>query len=122
VTAGEPLGLGGSTGKSSGPHLHFEVRYGGFALDPALIMEWTEEGPVSKTSVLEIDKSQLSPQKGGESYHQPHIVKSKTHRVRSGETLSSIARKYKTTISKLKKLNRLRNADYIRLGQRLRVR
>lgn len=122
VAAGEPLGLGGSTGKSSGPHLHFEVRYGGFALDPALIMEWTEEGPVSKTSILEIDKSQLSPQKGGESYHQPHTVKSKTHRVRSGETLSSIARKYKTTISKLKKLNRLRNADYIRLGQRLRVR
>lgn len=123
VAAGEPLGLGGSTGKSSGPHLHFEVRYGGFALDPALIMEWTdEEGPVSKNPILELDKSQLSAQKGGESYHQPHLVNSKTHRVRPGETLSSIARKHKTTLSKLKKLNRLRNVDYIRVGQRLRVR
>lgn len=121
VAAGEALGLGGSSGKSSGPHLHFEVRYGGFALDPALIMDWTDEGPVAKTKVLEIDKSLLSKEKGGENHHVPHVVKTKLHRVRSGETLSSIARKYRSTISKLKKLNRLRNADFIREGQKLRV-
>lgn len=121
VLAGEPLGLGGSTGKSSGPHLHFEVRYGGFALDPALLMDWSDEGPKAKSNELNFDKSLLSKEKGGEAHHVAHVVKTKTHRVRSGETLSSIARKYRTTISKLKKMNRLRNADFIREGQRIRV-
>ena len=121
VLAGEPLGLGGSTGKSSGPHLHFEVRYGGFALNPALLMEWTDEGPIAKTNELSFDKSSLSKEKGGETYHVAHVVKTKTHRVRHGETLSSIARKYRTTVSKLKKLNRLRKSNLIRKGQRLRV-
>ena len=43
------------------------------------------------------------------------------HKVRRGETLSTIARKYGTTIKKIKKQNNLRS-DKIREGQRLRVR
>ena len=43
------------------------------------------------------------------------------HKVRRGETLSSIAAKHGTTVSKLKKLNHLRS-DRIRYGQRLKVR
>ncbi|MCH5229060.1 MAG: M23 family metallopeptidase [Muribaculaceae bacterium] len=35
VKAGEALGIGGSTGNSTGPHLHFELRYRGVAIDPA---------------------------------------------------------------------------------------
>lgn len=44
----------------------------------------------------------------------------RTHLVKRGETLTSIARKYATTPSELKELNGLRS-DAIRAGQRLRV-
>ena len=40
LSAGDPLGLGGNTGNSTGPHLHFEVRYRGTALDPASIFNF----------------------------------------------------------------------------------
>lgn len=34
VYAGDAIGLAGSTGNSTGPHLHFETRYRGVAIDP----------------------------------------------------------------------------------------
>ena len=43
-----------------------------------------------------------------------------THTVRSGETLGGIARKYRTTVSNIKRWNNLRS-DMIRVGQKLRI-
>lgn len=40
VDAGHIIGLCGSTGRSTGPHLHFEVRYQGFSFDPEWIMDF----------------------------------------------------------------------------------
>lgn len=40
VNAGQVLGLGGSTGRSTGPHLHFEMRYQGFSFDPEWIIDF----------------------------------------------------------------------------------
>lgn len=43
VQAGEPIGLGGNTGRSSGSHLHFEIRFCGIAIDPAEIFNFEEQ-------------------------------------------------------------------------------
>ena len=48
-------------------------------------------------------------------------AETKTHTVRSGETLGSIAIKYGTTASALAKLNKLTNPNSIRVGQKLEV-
>ena len=41
VVAGQQIGLGGNTGRSTGPHLHFEVRYRGQSFDPERIIDFS---------------------------------------------------------------------------------
>ena len=44
-----------------------------------------------------------------------------THTVRSGDTLSAIARNHGTTVAELQRLNNIANANLIRIGQVLRL-
>jgi LysM repeat protein len=123
VEAGEILGLGGNTGRSYGSHLHFEIRYMGDAIDPNLIIDPEKKAIRDWQFTLnkkhfdylspEIDRKYVEARKGSS-------VNKKFHTVKSGETLTSIAKKHKTTVSAICKLNKLKSSSRIKAGQKLR--
>jgi len=118
VYAGEVLGLGGTTGRSTGPHLHNEWRYRGHSFDPIISVDTAMHS--LKTPQLALTANLFAQPSSGELSKSAGSRKT-YHTVRSGETLSSIARKYKTTVSKIIKLNSVKNPDRLSIGQKIRV-
>ena len=145
VDAGSIIGLGGSTGRSSGPHLHFETRYKGYAFDPEWLIDfksgvlrhrlfilkkkylnassnYVPEDEQEEIDIIEGDTREKEEAAKKAEAERKAAAQVQYHTIRQGDTLGAIARKYHTTVKKLCQLNGISERTTLRLGRKLRVR
>lgn len=111
VGAGDLIGLGGSSGQSTGSHLHWEVRYKGVPINPSMFIDFKEGELVNDTLVLKQTSHGFAAFPKGSTFHT----------VRRGDYLYKIANSYGMSVGDICRLNGIRRNQILVVGQQIRV-
>ena len=111
VVAGQTIGLGGATGRATGSHLHFEVRFKGHALNPANFISFTENKTFNDTLIIRKSKYGIAAFPANASVYT----------VQRGDSWFEVAKRYGLTTMQLASLNASDRRFYLRVGQKIRI-
>ena len=114
VYPGDIVGLAGNTGKSSGAHLHFEIRYGEINIDPETIVDFPNWD--LKPGVEHVTKKKII----NAHYNMQRKLKKENHyTVKKGDTQGKVAAWFNISIQALCRINNLKPGAPLKVGQRL---
>lgn len=134
LAAGQPLGLGGTTGNATGPHLHFETRLNGVAVDPTNYFNFgsgknygrkSPTTPLNDNGTKKTATATKSTSQPAQQQKKPKIksetvataagsgqkantgTRSGTYQVRRGDTVDKIARDHGMSVAELCRINKM---------------
>lgn len=111
VKSGDPIALGGSSGRSRGPHLHFEIRYKDVPLDPLRMIDYDNKKLISNT--FPITRRVFYP--------NDFVENAIYYKIKSGDTLGKLAKKYRTSVKEICAMNKIKPNTNLKIGRTIRV-